>query len=227
MRTGNTTFFVLGVCVLVLVIAWAEHLRAMMAPPPPIVRGKWEPDFDKGKPPPDFTLPDAKGRQHALSSFTGKTTTLLVFTEFTDQSVKLFDYVKALRNRMGKHAPGVLVVAAFKRERESEFRRKTGIGAPILYEVKGGPIAELYKADPYPRAFVIDERGILTSTGLSRSEASMFIIGTTIADALHFKSPGSDYLRMRAPVPVGLDDTDPLNPRRDQKARKRMMAPVN
>ena len=44
-----------------------------------------------------------------------------------------------------------VTIASFPPEEEWRFRQYSGLQQTILYEMKGGPVAHLYKGDPSPR----------------------------------------------------------------------------
>jgi peroxiredoxin len=205
----NSTVVVFGIFVLVLLIIVGERVATTLKPAPLPPRPLWAPDFDPSDPAPDFELPDAKGKPHRLSRLT-EGATFVGFAGEDEQSVRLFRYLGALRKRMGQYAPRFITIATFSPDREAEFRRRTDLPQIILYEKKGGPVANQYKADPAPRVFALSRQGTVRSVGLSRMEASMVAIANTAALDLGFKAPNSPDVDKRAPAPEGLDATDPM-----------------
>jgi hypothetical protein len=205
----SSTLIVFSLFGLVLLIIVGERVATALKPAPLPPRPLWAPDFDPKDPAPDFELPDAKGKPQRLSRLI-EGATFVGFAGEDEQSLRLFRYLGVLRKRMGQYAPRFITIATFPPNREAEFRRRTELPQIILYERKGGPVAKQYKADPAPRIFSLSREGTVRSVGLSRMEASMVAIGNTAALDLGFKAPNSPDVFKRAPVPEGLDATDPM-----------------
>jgi hypothetical protein len=205
----TSTVVVFGIFVLVLLIIVGERLATVLKPVPVPPRPLWTPEFNLRDPAPDFELADGKGKRHRLSGLV-KGATFVCFAGDDEQTVRLFQYLGVLRKKLGRYAPRFITIAAFSPFKEAEFRRVTELPQFILYEGKGGSVAARYKAEPAPRIFSLTREGTVRSLGLSRMEASMLAIANTAALDLGFKSPNSPDVANRAPVPVGLDATDPM-----------------
>ena len=137
---------------------------------------------------PDFTLPDADGKEHSLASLKGKSGTVLIFIA-TRCPVS-----NAYNERMAKlaadyKAKGVNVVGINSNSTEPAAEVKShaaekGLAFTILKDA-GNQIADRFDAQVTPEAYVIDATGRLVYHGrIDNSRAGDAITSTELRDAL-------------------------------------------
>lgn len=179
--------------------------------PPPPVKGPYDPDFKEGGRAPDFTLPDAHGRQRKLSALVPKEA-LLSFVSDDERSRALMRYVASLarvRRKQGKPLPAFIAVADFKPEREASFLRDTGLDQVVLYEGRGKAAAEQYRADKRPRCFQLQRNLVVAVIGSSPAAGSLFELGNEVRIGWSRRSPALVGTAFEAPEPAELRRFDP------------------
>ena len=137
---------------------------------------------------PDFTLPDADGRAHALASLKGKSGTLILFiaTECP--------YSNAYNARMQKlaeeyKAKGINVVGINSNSTEPAAEVKqhaadNGLNFTILKD-PGNQIADRYNAQSTPEAYLLDASGKLVYHGrIDNSRTGYLITSNELRDAI-------------------------------------------
>ena len=137
---------------------------------------------------PDFTLPDADGKQHSLASLKGKSATVIIFVA-TKCPIS-----NAYNERMAKlaadyRARGVNVVGINPNSTEpaDEVKRhaaENGLTFPILKDA-GNRIADRYNAQVTPEAYLLDASGKLVYRGrIDNSRNGDSITSTELRDAI-------------------------------------------
>ena len=137
---------------------------------------------------PDFTLPDADGKQHTLASLKGKSGTLIIFIA-TECPVS-----NAYNERMQKlsedyRAKGVNVVGINSNVAESAARVKQhaaekNLTFPILKDA-GNVVADRFDAQVTPEAYLLDASGKLVYHGrIDNSRNGDAITSTELRDAV-------------------------------------------
>jgi peroxiredoxin len=136
---------------------------------------------------PDFTLPDADGKQHTLASLKGKSGTLILFIA-TECPVS-----NAYNARMQKlaedfRARGVNVVGINSNVAESaadvkEHAAANGLTFTILKD-PGNKIADSYDAQVTPEAYLLDASGKLVYHGrIDNSRYGVMVTSSELRDA--------------------------------------------
>jgi methylamine dehydrogenase accessory protein MauD len=113
-----------------------------------------------GKKAPDFTLPSASGQEVSLHQFAGRKV-LLVFTQSGCSPCKKI--VPEL-NRLGAEEQ-VLVINNGDLEAARKWSADAGARFPVLTQDKFS-ISKKYEVFATPFAFLIDEKGVITSKGI-------------------------------------------------------------
>jgi peroxiredoxin len=137
---------------------------------------------------PDFTLPDADGREHTLASLKGSKGTVLIFVA-TKCPVS-----NAYNERMQKlaedyRAKGVNVVGINSNSTEPAAEVKQhaadkGLNFTILKD-EGNRIADRYDAQVTPEAYLLDASGKLIYHGrIDNSRTGYLITSTELRDAI-------------------------------------------
>lgn len=148
---------VLGLLVIVAgaaVFGW----RSYSGPPAPVGQ------VDVGGVVADFTLADAKGESHLLSSLRGAKGTLLIFVSTRcPVSNNYNERMEALHREYGARGIRVVGINANRTEPVDEIRRHAqdkGLSFVILKDV-GNPIADYLGASVTPEAYLLDTRNVL------------------------------------------------------------------
>ena len=137
---------------------------------------------------PDFTLPDADGKEHSLASLKGKSGTLILFVA-TQCPIS-----NAYNERMQKlaeeyRAKGVNVVGINSNSTEPAAEVKShaaanGLNFAILKD-PGNQIADRYDAQVTPEAYLLDASGKLVYHGrIDNSRTGYLITSTELRDAI-------------------------------------------
>jgi peroxiredoxin len=137
---------------------------------------------------PDFTLPDADGKEHSLASLKGKSGTLILFV------ATQCPYSNAYNERMQKlaeeyRAKGVNVVGINSNSTEPAAEVKQhaadkGLTFTILKDA-GNQIADRYGAQVTPEAYLLDASGKLVYHGrIDNSRTGYLITSTELRDAI-------------------------------------------
>ena len=137
---------------------------------------------------PDFTLPDADGKQHTLASLKGKSGTLILFVA-TQCPVS-----NAYNTRMQKlaedfRARGVNVVGINSNVAElaaevKQHAADNGLTFPILKDA-GNQIADRYDAQVTPEAYLLDASGKLVYHGrIDNSRYGVMVTSNELRDAI-------------------------------------------
>ena len=137
------------------------------------------PQFAVGDAAPDFSLPDHRGKSHRLSEVV-KGDTLLTFLCGCAQCIDLQTFTGLMVKKMGERAPTLIGVTSMPPEREETYYRDTGLRQLLLYERKEGPVFDLYRGHPCPRAYRL------------RGDRTVAWIGTSPADQTHLQAIGME-----------------------------------
>jgi hypothetical protein len=154
-------------------------------------QGFYTPAFRVGDPAPDFTLPDAAGRRHSLSSLV-RQDTLLCFLCGCAYCRTMQIYLKEMLDSLGDRAPKVVSVTTAPPEAEAAWRRDTELEQVMLYETKasGKPVTNEYRGDPCPRLFRMDADRRVTWIGPSPAQVrNLDALGEAIARNLGYRIP--------------------------------------
>ncbi|HEX8355085.1 MAG TPA: thioredoxin family protein [Pyrinomonadaceae bacterium] len=137
---------------------------------------------------PDFTLPDADGKQHSLASLKGKAGTLILFV------ATQCPYSNAYNARMAKlaedyRAKGFNVVGINSNSTEPAAEVKqhaadNGLTFTILKDA-GNQVADRYDAQVTPEAYLLDASGKLVYHGrIDNSRTGYLITSAELRDAI-------------------------------------------
>ena len=137
---------------------------------------------------PDFTLPDADGKQHSLASLKGKSGTLVLFI------ATQCPYSNAYNARMAKlaedyRAKGVNVVGINSNSTEPAAEVKQhaadkGLNFTILKDA-GNVVADRFGAQVTPEAYLLDASGKLVYHGrIDNSRYGVMVTSTELRDAI-------------------------------------------
>ena len=137
---------------------------------------------------PDFTLPDADGKQHSLASLKGKSGTVVIFV------ATKCPYSNAYNARMQKladdyRARGVNVVGINSNVAESAAEVKShaaenGLTFTILKDA-GNKVADRFGAQVTPEAYLLDASGKLVYHGrIDNARYGVMITSTELRDAV-------------------------------------------
>jgi methylamine dehydrogenase accessory protein MauD len=119
-----------------------------------------------GKKAPAFSLPSTDGSEMALGDFAGRKV-LLVFTQSGCSPCKAIVPELNRLAELGTHQ--VLVVNNADVEKTRAWAREAGAHFPVLVQ-EHYAVSKRYQAFATPFAFLIDEKGIITSKGLAGSK---------------------------------------------------------
>lgn len=137
---------------------------------------------------PDFTLPDADGKEHSLASLKGKSGTLILFiatqcpvsNAYNARMQKLADDYRA-------KAVNVVGINSNSTEPAAEVKSHAaanGLNFTILKD-PGNQIADRYDAQVTPEAYLLDASGKLVYQGrIDNSRYGYVIIATELRDAI-------------------------------------------
>jgi methylamine dehydrogenase accessory protein MauD len=131
-----------------------------------------------GKKAPDFTLPSADGKAISLHDFAGRKV-LLVFTQSGCSPCKAI--IPEL-NRLGP-AEQVLVVNNGDPEATRKWSIEVASRFPVLAQDKFR-VSRMYEVFATPFAFLIDERGVVSSKGIIRNRQHIryVLLGKRVGD---------------------------------------------
>lgn len=116
-----------------------------------------------GKKAPDFTLPSVAGGEVSLHDFVGRKV-LLVFVQSGCSPCE--QIVPELNRLHGKGEPRVLVVNNGDHASAARWAEEVQAQFPVLIQEQLS-LSKRYQAFATPFAFLIDERGIIRSTGIA------------------------------------------------------------
>ncbi len=151
---------------------------------------------------PDFTLPDADGKQHSLASLKGKSGTLVLFI------ATQCPYSNAYNARMAKlaedyRARGVNVVGINSNSTEPAAEVKqhaaaNGLNFTILKDA-GNQVADRYDAQVTPEAYLLDASGKLVYHGrIDNSRYGYVITSSELRDAIEATLAGKPVAKAEA-----------------------------
>jgi methylamine dehydrogenase accessory protein MauD len=118
-----------------------------------------------GKKAPEFTLPSVAGGEVSLHDFVGRKL-LLVFVQSGCSPCQ--EIVPELNRLHGRGEPRVLVVNNGDRAAAGRWAEEVKARFPVLVQEQLS-LSKRYQALATPFAFLIDERGIIRSTGIAGS----------------------------------------------------------
>lgn len=170
---ANTwTLAVLGGILLLVGIDVGRRMVAGPVPPEAAKPSSVAPDFKVGDLAPDFTLPDAKGKQQKLSELV-KRDTLLSFSCGCNQCREFQTWTGRIMPMLGKDAPDVITVNTTQPDAADSWRRDTKLKQTMLFgSHTEGPVAA-YHGSPCPRSFRLDGDRKVQWIGGSRAEGRM------------------------------------------------------
>ncbi len=139
-----------------------------------------------GKKAPDFTLRDVDGREVSLRDSAGRR----VFLVFMQAGCGPCNYIVPELNRLSPARDGVevLVINRGDPERNREWSRAKGIRFSVLSQT-GIEVSRAYEAYATPFGFVIDERGVIRSSGIVNSKQA---IGYVLEEASRHQDAGQE-----------------------------------
>jgi peroxiredoxin len=176
-----------------VVVGEAVHswLADAAVPPARETRDAYTPGFGKGDLAPDFTLPDAAGRRHSLSSLVHGDTMLCMLCG-CEKCQTMQIYLGQMLRSLGPRAPHVISVSAAPPEQEAAWRRDTKLDQVLLYDSKanGSPVIEQYRGHPCPRVYRLDADRRVTWIAPSPARlATLDLLGEAIAHNLGYRLP--------------------------------------
>src|SRR5687768_3533613 len=151
---------------------------------------------------PDFTLPDADGKEHSLAALKGKSATVIIFV------ATQCPYSNAYNARMQKlaedyRARGVNVVGINSNSSEPAAEVKQhaadkGLTFTILKD-PGNQIADRYDAQVTPEAYLLDASGKLVYHGrIDNSRYGVMVTSTELRDAIEASLAGKPVEKAEA-----------------------------
>jgi len=124
-----------------------------------------------GKKAPDFSLPSVNGKEVGLHDFAGRMV-LLVFTQAgcgpCRSVVPELNRLAAVGRIANPSHPQVLVVNNGDLETTGKWSTEVGARFPVLAQTQFS-ISKKYEVFATPFAFLIDEKGVITSKGISNN----------------------------------------------------------
>ncbi|MET0649715.1 MAG: thioredoxin family protein [Pyrinomonadaceae bacterium] len=137
---------------------------------------------------PDFTLPDADGKEHSLASLKGKSGTLILFiatqcpvsNAYNARMQKLADDYRA----RGVNVVGINSNSTEPAAEVKQHAADKGLNFTILKDA-GNQIADRYDAQVTPEAYLLDPSGKLVYQGrIDNSRYGYVITSTELRDAI-------------------------------------------
>jgi peroxiredoxin len=137
---------------------------------------------------PDFTLPDADGKEHSLASLKGKSGTLILFiatqcpvsNAYNARMQKLADDYRA----RGVNVVGINSNSTEPAAEVKQHAADNGLNFTILKD-PGNQIADRYDAQVTPEAYLLDASGKLVYHGrIDNSRTGYLITANDLRDAL-------------------------------------------
>lgn len=108
---------------------------------------------------PDFTLKDVDGKSHALAALKGRKAVVLVFTGIEcPRGVAAEPRLSEMAKKYAEQGVAFLAINSNRNESAAEILdhvKKGGFALPVLKDEKGA-VADLYKVDVQPAAFLLD-----------------------------------------------------------------------
>jgi peroxiredoxin len=137
---------------------------------------------------PDFTLPDADGKDHTLASLKGKSATVLIFIATRcPVSNGYNERMKALASDYSSRGVNVIGINANSTEPIEEVKQHAadkGFAFTVLKD-KGNVVADRFDAQVTPEAYLLDASGKLVYHGaIDNSRAGDSITSTYLRDAI-------------------------------------------
>jgi methylamine dehydrogenase accessory protein MauD len=127
-----------------------------------------------GKKAPAFSLPSTNGKEIALADYAGRKL-LLVFTQSGCSPCKAI--VPELNRLAQRGTPQILVVNNADPEKTRAWARQVDARFPVLAQ-ENYAISKRFQVFATPFAFLIDEKGIITSKGLAGSKQHLNFVLT-------------------------------------------------
>ena len=159
-----------------------------------------------GRKAPDFTLPMAGGSEGSLHDFAGRKL-LLVFTQSACGPCRAI--IAELNRVQTKREHQVLIINNGGIDETHKWATEVSAQFPILAQDKFS-VSKRYEVYATPFAFVIDERGVVTSKGIvgTRQYLNYVLSGAGNRQKHPNLEPGRDSMVERAAaVPISLKET--------------------
>jgi len=124
---------------------------------------KGNPGVQVGEAVPGFTLPDLKGRMHALDELRGKVVVLNYWATWCPPCIEEMPSLEKLHEALASR--GLAVVAVSVDERFSDIERfvdERNLTFTVLHD-DGMKVSRSYKTFKYPETYIIDRSGRLKS----------------------------------------------------------------
>ncbi len=115
-----------------------------------------------GKPLPDFSLQDLKGKKHSLSDYKGKVVLLNFWATWCPPCVKEMPSMQRLQDKYQDQDFEILAVNMGEDSTTIEiFLQKMSVNFPVLLD-SDGAILKQWKIFAFPTTFLIDKEGNIT-----------------------------------------------------------------
>jgi len=111
--------------------------------------------------PPNFSLPDAQGKQHSLKELSGGQRTHLMSLCGCARCQTYLSFISKLRRQPGVPQLNEVAILTAPRDMEESLRHNTGYRGKIVYDRPGGPVVNYWQGSPCPRAYILDDSGRL------------------------------------------------------------------
>lgn len=124
--------------------------------------------FDVGDTPADFTLKDASGKEHTLSSYKGKVVMLDFWATWCPPCKEAMPYIQKMHEDLAKVGLVVLGIAVDNQGDPAKFMEKKGFTYTGLLE--GGKVSNTYGISGIPQLYIIGRDGKVAfqETGFTR-----------------------------------------------------------
>ncbi len=124
--------------------------------------------FDVGDTPADFTLKDASGKEHTLSSYKGKVVMLDFWATWCPPCKEAMPYIQKMHEDLAKDGLVVLGIAVDNQGDPAKFMEKKGFTYTGLLD--GGTVSNAYGIAGIPQLYIIGRDGkvVFQETGFTR-----------------------------------------------------------
>jgi peroxiredoxin/uncharacterized membrane protein YphA (DoxX/SURF4 family) len=137
----------------------AENGAALPSRQPQPAQAALAPMATRGRPAPDFTLPDLDGEHVGLSSYRGSETLMLFWNPGCGFCQRMLDDLKAWEAELPESAPALLVISTGG----VETNREMGLRSTIVLD-QGFQVGRRFGASGTPSAVLIDREGKIASS---------------------------------------------------------------
>jgi methylamine dehydrogenase accessory protein MauD len=163
-----------------------------------------------GKRAPDFALPSATGQEVSLHEFAGRRV-LLVFTESSCSPCKKIvpelNRLAAVGRIVNPSHPQVLVVNNGDLKATRTWSVESGARFPVLAQTQFG-ISKKYEVFATPFAFLIDEKGVISSKGIINNRQHIhYVLSGVHTNGMHGEAETEESRAERAESTVSVSNS--------------------